>query len=156
MYEYMTRHMVALREIPYAGQNIVAGQAFVATPNDAEYFKLHGRARDANPGEAAEFTPPVAAHVPQPVIELPPAGSGEPVHDEEDDDEVIKSALPAHDALRDEQLQDPQDGESVVYEAQDAVGAVQESSPADLILTSTTNPQPARRGRPPRSTTTKP
>ena len=47
MYEYMTRHLVALKKLTYDGAELHPGDAFVATPDDAGYFVRCGRAADA-------------------------------------------------------------------------------------------------------------
>lgn len=67
MFEFLTILLVALRDFPYAGQEVLAGQTFLATPDDAKYFKLHGRARDATVQESEAFTRPVPEQVQQPV-----------------------------------------------------------------------------------------
>lgn len=67
MFEYMTRHMVARQPITYAGQELVPGDLFYATPDDAGYFQRHGRA-DPAPAPAAK-----PAATPAPVVQMPAA-----------------------------------------------------------------------------------
>lgn len=49
MHEYMTRHMVALREFNYADSVLRPGDQFLATPIDAGYLARAGKAKE---GEA--------------------------------------------------------------------------------------------------------
>jgi hypothetical protein len=66
MQEYMTRRMVAAREMTYAEWPLRPGDEFCATPVDAEYFLRTGRAKDASSPAPAEFAPAqqIVAHQP--------------------------------------------------------------------------------------------
>lgn len=56
---FLTCHLVALEPMTYFGANLEAGDPFMATPNDAEYFVRHRRAREALSSEQVPFTPPM-------------------------------------------------------------------------------------------------
>lgn len=66
MHDYMTRQMVALKPMTYAGWPVDAGDPFLATPIDGDYFIRCGRAKDAAP--VATVAPPL---VQKPVAEQP-------------------------------------------------------------------------------------
>lgn len=46
MQNYLTRHMVARGPLHYNGREMTAGERFVATPTDGDYFIKHQRAED--------------------------------------------------------------------------------------------------------------
>jgi hypothetical protein len=70
MLNYLTRQMVARKPLTYLGRELSPGDAFVATPVDAEYFVRGGRAADAD-GSAPVVAPvvvlPVVGEVTSPV-----------------------------------------------------------------------------------------
>lgn len=90
MFEFMTILMVALRDFPYAGQEITVGQPFMATPDDAKYFILHGRARNATEQESEQYLSTTQVQVSQPLLEItapvPGAGDQQPQAPEGSDD----------------------------------------------------------------------
>lgn len=47
MHEYMTRRLIAMREMTYAEWPLRPGDEFRATPVDADYLTRHGRAKPA-------------------------------------------------------------------------------------------------------------
>lgn len=59
MYEYMTRHMIAKKALTYAGCELVPGDRFVATPDDAGYFIRQGKAEDAPKAVEPAYSAPV-------------------------------------------------------------------------------------------------
>jgi hypothetical protein len=61
MITYMTRHMIALQGMTYAGQDLMPGDSFYATPDDEGYFVRNGRAKPAGvTQEPRRFVPSVA------------------------------------------------------------------------------------------------
>lgn len=63
MLNYMTRHLVALRAMPYAGQDLEPGDSFYATPDDERYFTRNGSARPAGGAPAPRQFVPAAAPI---------------------------------------------------------------------------------------------
>ena len=57
MHAYMTRQMVALQPMTYAGWPVEAGDPFLATPIDGDYFIRCKRAKDAVPVAAPAAAP---------------------------------------------------------------------------------------------------
>ncbi len=57
MHEYMTRRLIAMREMTYAEWPLRPGDEFRATPVDAEYLTRHGRAKPAPEPALPAFEP---------------------------------------------------------------------------------------------------
>ena len=57
MQQYMTRRLVAMRDMTYAEWPLRPGDEFCATPVDAEYFLRNGRAREAAQVARVESAP---------------------------------------------------------------------------------------------------
>lgn len=54
MTHYMTKRLVALQDLQHSDEFVPTGEAFYATPIDADYYIKHKRARDAEAVEAAD------------------------------------------------------------------------------------------------------
>ena len=81
MINYMTRHMVAVQAMAYAGQELMPGDSFFATPDDEGYFTRNGRARPAGPAQQPRRFVPVSAPIGEtatlvPVLVLDLANAG--------------------------------------------------------------------------------
>jgi hypothetical protein len=122
MHQYMTRHMVALREFVYADASIRAGDSFLATPDDARYLTRAGKARDGVSDQAEGAVLKVE--------------SFEPLHVSVDAAEVGSSDAEFLGAFQRSRLSSPE---------------AEVESPAqaeELDTTVLTDPIPRRRGRP--------
>lgn len=99
MYEYMTRQMVALREINYGDATLKRGEPFLATPDDVAYLTRAGKAREGQPKidtvEVAKIN-----ESPATTVEVYPALAE--VHDEAPADAADEAEAAVEDAATDD------------------------------------------------------
>jgi hypothetical protein len=67
MHQYMTRHMVALKDIVYAEWPVRTGEVFSVTPDDAEYLARVGKARMVNGDAVPQQEPEPEGDEPAPI-----------------------------------------------------------------------------------------
>lgn len=80
MHEYMTRHMVALKQFTYADWPLEPGDEFRATPDDAGYLTRHGKAKPADvPFALAQTVQVAVAAAPVAAVAAVPPPAVEPV-----------------------------------------------------------------------------
>jgi hypothetical protein len=125
MYEYMTRAMVALKPVTYAGNEIKVGDTFTATPDDAGYLTRCKIAAPVEPEVGIPF-PDVEAMVEARVhsavgaMQADPAGvdnQGSP------DVELVAEVAPS--AAESEAAAEDQAASEIAFDAAEAVEVTQ-------------------------------
>lgn len=108
MHEYMTRAMVARTGMTYVGQSLQPGDQFMATPDDAGYFKRCGKADDAPPQVAKQAESPKEEKIKE-EAPAPEAGRrrGRPTNAERAAREAAEQQPPSTEEAKAEQAEAP-------------------------------------------------